>query len=427
MSAKMSVFLSNQAADEQWGKNALLSFNGKAIHIHVTDDRVLTLIQRAGRKIDAQGIKEVALVGDEWDLENVWAFIQGHRNAKDALNVTWPELSEEEEKELQDRMASVDWAREMINLPPQVITPVVLATRAAEMIQALAPEHVSYTIIEGDDLVKEGWMGIHSVGRGSKNVPAMLQLDYNPTGKEDAPVATCLVGKGITFDSGGYSIKPSAGMLAMKTDMGGAAMVTGGMALAIRRGTQKRMKLILCCAENLVSSTAFKLGDIITYKNGKTVEIQNTDAEGRLVLADGLIYASAQNPEMIIDCATLTGAAKLALGNDYHALFSFDHALAQKALIAASEAHEGVWPLPLAEMHRNMLPSSFADFSNIASGDFVPGASTAAAFLSHFVTNYQTGWLHFDCSATYRKSNSDLWATGATGVGIRTLANLLNA
>ena len=427
MSANMSVFLSNQAADEQWGKNALLSFNGKAIHIHVTDDRVLTLIQRAARKIDGQGIKNVTLVGDEWDLENVWAFIQGHRNSKDSLNVTWPELDEDEEAELQDRLASIDWAREMINLPPEVITPVVLANRAAEMLKALAPEHISYTIIEGDDLVKEGWMGIHTVGRGSDNPPAMLQLDFNPTGKEDAPVAACLVGKGITFDSGGYSIKPSAGMIAMKADMGGAAMVTAGLALAIRRGAEKRMKLVLCCAENLVSGNAFRLGDVITYKNGKTVEIQNTDAEGRLVLADGLIFASEQNPEMIIDCATLTGAAKMALGNDYHALFSFDHSLAQKALVAASAEHEGVWPLPLAEMHRHMLPSYFADLSNIASGDFAPGASTAAAFLSHFVSDYQKGWVHFDCSATYRKGNSDLWAAGATGVGVRTLAHLLNA
>ena len=166
---------------------------------------------------------------------------------------------------------------------------------------------------------------------------------------------------------------------------------------------------------------------MITYKNGKTVEILNTDAEGRLVLADGLIFASEQNPELIIDCATLTGAAKNALGNDYHALFSFDHSMAQQALIAAAEEHEGLWPLPLAEQHRNMMPSSFADLANIAGGDFAPGASTAAAFLSYFVADYKKGWVHLDCSGTYRKSPSDLWSTGATGMGVRTLANLLSA
>ncbi len=138
----------------------------------------------------------------------------------------------------------------------------------------------------------------------------MLQLDYNPTGDENAPVFACLVGKGITFDSGGYSLKPSNMMSAMKADMGGSGMITGALGLAIMRGFNKRVKLILCCAENMVSGRALKLGDIITYKNGKTVEIMNTDAEGRLVLADGLIYASEQKPQLIIDCATLTGAAK---------------------------------------------------------------------------------------------------------------------
>ena len=132
-----------------------------------------------------------------------------------------------------------------------------------------------------------------------------------------------------------------------------------------------------------------KLGDIITYKNGKTVEIMNTDAEGRLVLADGLIYASEQKPELIIDCATLTGAAKNALGNDYHALMSFDNELSSQALKVAKEESEGLWALPLDEFHRGMLPSNFADLSNISSGDYSPGASTAAAFLSYFVSDYK--------------------------------------
>ncbi|EMV9345930.1 aminopeptidase PepB, partial [Vibrio alginolyticus] len=250
--------------------------------------------------------------------------------------------------------------------------------------------------------------------------------DYNPTGDENAPVFACLVGKGITFDSGGYSLKPSTFMSAMKADMGGSGTITGGLGLAILRGLNKRVKLILCCAENMVSGRALKLGDIITYKNGKTVEIMNTDAEGRLVLADGLIYASEQKPELIIDCATLTGAAKNALGNDYHALMSFDDELSHQALTAASQEKEGLWPLPLADFHREMLPSNFADLSNISSGDYSPGASTAAAFLSYFVEDYKKGWLHFDCAGTYRKAASDKWAAGATGMGVRTLARFLN-
>ncbi|MGF1730294.1 aminopeptidase PepB [Photobacterium kasasachensis] len=426
MSANMFVFLSQEVADEKWGKNALVTFEAEGAKVHLAAENPLAAIQRAGRKLDAQGIKQVTLAGDEWDLESIWAFIQGHRNAKSGNEVVWSGLGEEEEAELQARLTATNWVREIINQPAEIVRPSQLAARAGEFIKSLAPEHVTYKIIKGNDLLDEGWNGIHTVGRGSERSSAMLRLDYNPTGDADAPVHTCLVGKGITFDSGGYSLKPSGGMTAMKADMGGSAMATGGLALAIARGTQKRIKLILCCAENMVSGRAFKLGDIITYKNGKTVEILNTDAEGRLVLADGLIYASSQNPEVIIDCATLTGSAKNALGNDYHALFSFDHDLAQRALMAASDELEGLWPLPLADHHRAMMPSNFADLSNVSMGDFLPGASTAAAFLSYFVEDYKNGWMHIDASGTYRKTANDKWGAGATGMGVRTLANILS-
>ncbi|UXI00710.1 aminopeptidase PepB [Photobacterium sp. TY1-4] len=425
MSANMFVFLSREAAEEKWGNNALLTFNTEGAVVHLNGNQPLIAIQRAGRKLDGQGIKQVTLAGEGWDLGAIWAFIQGHRNAKPGNEVSWSGLSEADEAELQARLTATEWVREIINQPAEIVRPSQLAARAGEFIKSLAPDHVTYKIIKGNDLLDEGWNGTHTVGRGSERSPAMLRLDYNPTGDANAPVHTCLVGKGITFDSGGYSMKPSAGMSAMKADMGGSALATGGLALAIARGTNKRIKLILCCAENMVSGNAFKLGDIITYKNGTTVEILNTDAEGRLVLADGLIYASAQKPKLIIDCATLTGAAKNALGNDYHALLSFDQALSQKALKAAAAENEGLWPLPLAENHREMMPSSFADLSNVSMGDFMPGASTAAAFLSYFVDHYQQGWMHIDASGTYRKSGNDMWGTGATGMGVRTLANII--
>lgn len=156
--------------------------------------------------------------------------------------------------------------------------------------------------------------------------------------------------------------------------------MTGALAFAITRGLNKRVKLFLCCADNLISGNAFKLGDIIHYRNGKTVEIMNTDAEGRLVLADGLIDASAQKPQLIIDAATLTGAAKTALGNDYHALFSFDDALANRLLASAQAENEAFWRLPLAEFHRNQLPSNFAELNNTGSAAYPAGASTAAGF-----------------------------------------------
>ncbi|CAM3638890.1 aminopeptidase PepB [Vibrio aquimaris] len=426
MSEQMSVFLSTESAPAHWGEKAILSFSEQGATIHLGQGNEQEVVQRAARKLDSQGIASVSLQGAGWDLETVWVFHQGYRNPKKNNALILPELVDAAQAELEARIKATEFTRDIINKPAEEVAPRQLATMAAEFIKSVAPEgSVKVRIVKDKDLLDEGWEGIYAVGRGSERTSAMLQLDYNPTGDENAPVWACLVGKGITFDSGGYSIKPSNFMTAMKADMGGSGTITGGFALAIMRGLNKRVKLILCCAENMISGRALKLGDIITYKNGKTVEIMNTDAEGRLVLADGLIYASEHKPELIIDCATLTGAAKNALGNDYHALMSFDESLSQQALSVAREEKEGLWSLPLASCHRDMLPSSFADLSNISSGDYAPGASTAAAFLSYFVEDYHKGWLHFDCAATYRKSATDMWAAGATGVGVRTLAGLL--
>ncbi|MDG3087234.1 aminopeptidase PepB [Vibrio hannami] len=426
MSTQMLVNISNQAAAPHWGEKAILSFGDSGATIHLDETHDLGAIQKGARKLNAQGIKSVSLQGEGWGLEEIWAFYQGYRASKGAVEVEWTPLAEADEKELEARIRATDWVREIINKPAEEVAPRQLATMAGEFIKSLAPEHVTYKIVKDKDLLTEGWEGIYAVGRGSERTSAMLQLDYNPTGNDDAPVFACLVGKGITFDSGGYSLKPSNFMTSMKADMGGSGTITGGLGLAIMRGLNKRVKLILCCAENMISGRALKLGDVIKYKNGKTVEILNTDAEGRLVLADGLLYASEQEPELIIDCATLTGAAKNALGNDYHALMSFDEELSHIALDSARKEKEGLWPLPLADFHRGMLSSNFADLANISSGDYTPGASTAAAFLSYFVKEHKKGWLHFDCAATYRKTATDKWSAGATGIGVRTLARILN-
>ena len=421
----MTITLSSQAADARWGEKALLSSTESGMTIHLTGADALMSIQRAGRKLDGQGIRHVALSGEEWDLEKCWAFWQGYRSPKGKRQVEWPALSENDQTEFDRRLKIVDWVRDTINLPAEDLSPEQLAHSAIDLINEVGGDAVSYRITKGEDLREQGYAGIHTVGRGSTRAPVLLALDFNPTGDENAPVYACLVGKGITFDTGGYSLKQSSFMDSMKSDMGGAATVTGALAMAIARGLNKRVKLYLCCADNMVSSNAFKLGDIIRYRNGKSVEVMNTDAEGRLVLADGLIDASEQNPTLIIDAATLTGAAKTALGNDYHALFTFDDVMAQSLMGSAVSENEPFWRLPLAEFHRSHLPSNFADLNNIASPSHAAGASSAAAFLSHFVSNYQQGWLHIDCSATYRKGAVDQWAAGATGLGVRTIANLL--
>ncbi|MFS2222053.1 aminopeptidase PepB [Pantoea sp. B65] len=421
----MNITLSTAAADARWGEKAILSSNDSGMTIHLNGNDPLAVIQRAARKIDGQGIRNVVLSGEGWDLETSWAFWQGYRGPKGERSVEWAQLSDSERAEFDARLKVINWVRNTINLPADDLSPSQLARSAVDLLSEVGGAAVSYRITKGEDLREQQYMGIHTVGRGSQRSPALLALDYNPTGDENAPVYACLVGKGITFDTGGYSLKQSAFMDSMKSDMGGAATVTGALALAITRGLQKRVKLYLCCAENMVSGNAFKLGDIIRYRNGKTVEVMNTDAEGRLVLADGLIDASEQNPELLIDAATLTGAAKTALGNDYHALFSFDDQLANKLMESAASENEPFWRLPLAEFHRGHLPSNFADLNNMASPSHTAGASSAAGFLSHFVKNYQKGWLHIDCSATYRKGAVDQWSAGATGLGVRTIANLL--
>ena len=427
MTEAMKITISNQPADARWGEKATYSINNDGITLHLTGNDDLGLIQRAARKIDGLGIKHVTLDGEGWDIDRSWAFWAGYKGPKGSRKIEWATLDEAGQKELESRLTIIDWVRDTINAPAEELGPEQLAQRAVDLLCGVAGDKMSYRITKGEDLREQNYMGIHTVGRGSERPPVLLALDYNPTGDKAAPVFACLVGKGITFDTGGYSLKQSAFMDSMKSDMGGAATITGALAFAITRGLNKRVKLYLCCADNMVSGNAFKLGDIIRYRNGKNVEVMNTDAEGRLVLADGLIDASAQKPELIIDMATLTGAAKTALGNDYHALFSFDDKLAARLLASAAAENEPFWRLPLAEFHRSQLPSNFADLNNTGSAAYPAGASTAAGFLSHFVENYHQGWLHIDCSATYRKAPVEQWSAGATGLGVRTIANLLTA
>ncbi|WP_318385245.1 aminopeptidase PepB [Enterobacter sp.] len=423
----MKITLATAPADARWGEKATYSINNDGITLHLTGTDDLGLIQRAARKIDGLGIKHVAFAGEGWDADRSWAFWQGYKGPKGSRKVEWASLPDDQQKELESRRKIIDWVRDTINAPAEELGPEQLAQRAVDLLSGVGGDNVSYRITKGEDLREQDYMGIYTVGRGSERTPVLLALDYNPTGDKEAPVYACLVGKGITFDSGGYSIKQTAFMDSMKSDMGGAATVSGALAFAITRGLNKRVKLYLCCADNMISGNAFRLGDIIRYRNGKTVEVMNTDAEGRLVLADGLINADKQKPQMIIDAATLTGAAKTALGNDYHALLSFDDTLANRLLASAAAENEPFWRLPLAEFHRSQLPSNFAELNNTASAAFPAGASTAAGFLSHFVENYREGWLHIDCSATYRKAAVEQWSAGATGLGVRTIANLLTA
>ncbi len=426
MSNKLQVSLSSQSAPAPWGESHSLSNSASGYVIHATSSDAATklaTVQTSARKIQGLGVDHVELTG-EWDTESQWSFYQGFVTAKHDQTVVW---ASGDNTELDSRKKAFDWTRKATNLPPQDMYPLALANSAVEFLSEIAPEHVSHEIVMGDDLLKAGWVGTHSVGRASIHPPVMLTLDHNPTGNPDAPVDTALIGKGITFDSGGYSIKASEGMLTMKCDMGGAATVTGALALAMLRGLNKRVKLILCCAENLIAGNAYKLGDVLTYKDGTTVEIVNTDAEGRVVLADGLLHAGELGAKNIIDAATLTGAAMMAVGQDYNAMFGLDKAMVRRGLDAAEQENEGAWPLPLEKFHQNNCPSAYADTANSRpqKGGGMGGASNAAGFLSRFAPNDGANWLHIDLAAAFHNNNTGKFAAGATATGVRTIARLL--
>ncbi|MCS3460075.1 aminopeptidase PepB [Aeromonas sp. BIGb0445] len=422
----MNIWLSREFASAEWGEGALVSHRADGAQIHLVSASPLQDVQQAARCLCNQGIYKVSLAG-HWDREQQWAFAQGLQTPKREVELQWATCSEEDRAELEARWLCGRWVREMTNATPEQLGPLDLAVEAAAFITELAPDRVSHRILKGEALAQAGWVGLYQVGRGSDREPVMLELDFNPSKDPKAPVAAALVGKGITFDSGGYSMKTSQGMLTMKHDMGGAAIVTGALALAMLRGLNKRIKLILCCAENLVSGHAYKLGDILTYKNGTTVEIVNTDAEGRLVLADGLQLAGESGAPLIIDGATLTGAAVMALGGRYNALFGLDKGLVSRAMVYAESEQEAAWPLPLEPWHSQQCPSHYADTANSrpVPGGGPGGASNAAGFLSRFVANEGQGWLHIDLAACFNENGDGLWAPGANTLGMRTIARAL--
>ncbi|MGI2131707.1 aminopeptidase PepB [Shewanella baltica] len=419
----MKVQLTKEAPAAHWGK-ADVTYTTDGAQIHLAGGDELRQIQMAARKLRSQGISCVVLAGQLWDLNSQWVFAQGFATAKPGYQIHWCG-DEAVQAELQRRLDVATFARQLINDTPENLSPVKLAQQAAKWLAEIGGDKVSYRIIEGEALLEEQWIGIHAVGRGSERPPAMLALDFNPLAA-DAPVSVALVGKGITFDSGGYSIKASEGMLGMKCDMGGAATVTAALGLAIKSGLNKRVKLFLCCAENLISGRAYKLGDILTYKNGVTVEVVNTDAEGRLVLADGLQAASATGAPFIIDAATLTGAAVMAVGSNYNAIFSPQTDVLQLAQQKATSVAERVWPLPLDPWHKEMCPSAYADTANSRAmkGGGAGGASNAAGFLWRFVSP-EAKWLHVDLAGAFEDSASAMWGAGATTHGVLTISELI--
>ena len=284
----------------------------------------------------------------------------------------------------------ISLVRDLVNTPAGDMMPQHLA----EVMQDLATEFsADFTQIIGDELLEQNYPTIHAVGRASANKPRLLDLRW---GDKTKPQVT-LVGKGVCFDSGGLDLKPAAGMRLMKKDMGGAAHVLGLAYMVMALKLPINLRVLIPAVENAVSDNALRPGDVIKTRKGLTVEIDNTDAEGRLVLCDALAEAENDNPDTLIDFATLTGACRVALGTELPGFFCNDKVMADAIEAAAVQCQDPVWQLPLHRPYKDLLKSDIADMTNCASGPF-GGAITAALYLEEFV-NPSTSWVHYDVMA----------------------------
>jgi leucyl aminopeptidase len=313
------------------------------------------------------------------------------------------------------------YARTLTNRPANVMNPIELAASAKKL--ARGSEGLSCTVFDEKQLAAKGMGGVLAVGSGSQNKPRFIILKYNPASKAANRLPTVgLVGKAITFDSGGISIKPAADMDQMKLDKTGGIAVLGTMKAVAELGLPVNVYGIIPAAENLPSGTSYRPGDIITTFSGKTVEVQNTDAEGRMILCDGLHYAVNQNCEVIIDIATLTGACRIALGTYMAGLMGNDERLIKQLRRAAEGSGEKAWPMPSGDEYAEEMKSKVADLKNI--GSKWGGACTAAAFLRQFVGDAK--WAHLDIAGVemFEKA-TQFSAEGSSGFGVRLLSTYL--
>ncbi len=314
----------------------------------------------------------------------------------------------------------VEFARELVDAPPNELTPSILAKKAEIIAESSS---MTLTILDKKKCLEKGMGAYLAVSQGSDLEPKFIHLKYKPKGTIKRRIA--LVGKGLTFDSGGYNLKVGAAQIElMKFDMGGSAAVLG-TANAISKICPPNVEIhfIIASCENMVNGSAVHPGDIVKASNGKTIEINNTDAEGRLTLADALVYACKLNPDEIIDLATLTGACVIALGDEIAGLWTESDALAESIKNAANAAGEGIWRMPLYNSYKDGLKSLLADLKN--TGPRAGGSITAALFLKEFVEP-DIAWAHIDIAGpVWAEKDRDINPAGATGYGVRTLVNLV--
>ncbi|MGX8010256.1 leucyl aminopeptidase family protein [Mesorhizobium sp. ORM8.1] len=306
-------------------------------------------------------------------------------------------------------------ARDLVNTPTNDMGPGELEEAARKL---AAAHGADISVVRGDDLLARNFPMIHAVGRASMGAPRLIDITW---GKADAPRVT-LVGKGVCFDTGGLDIKPSAGMLLMKKDMGGAANVLGLASMIMAAKSNVRLRVLIPAVENSIAGNAFRPGDVLRSRKGITVEIGNTDAEGRLVLADALALADEEQPALLIDMATLTGAARVALGPDLPPFYTGDETLASELTAASVAVEDPLWRMPLWRPYDTKLSSKIADINNVTTDGFA-GSITAALFLKRFVER-TPGWAHFDIFA-WNPADRPYGLTGGEAQGIRALERVI--
>ncbi len=308
----------------------------------------------------------------------------------------------------------VNLCRDLVNLPPSKLTPEVFV----EKLKALKHKNIEAEIYDVQKIKDHDFNLIYEVGKGSKNPPYFVKLRYNGNSSSDKHIA--LVGKGVTFDSGGTNLKPSGHIETMKMDMAGAALMLSVTLLAAELDLPVNIYTYLPLVENILGQNSYKPGDIIKSASGKTVEILNTDAEGRLILADALYEASKANPELIIDAATLTGACIIALGGYCAGLFSNDVKLSHQFMNLSQKTGENIWQLPLLKIYESRIKGQNADLCNIAKQKGEAGSTTAALFLKEFIGDSK--WIHLDIAGpAYINDSHPIFGSGASGFGVRLL------
>lgn len=315
--------------------------------------------------------------------------------------------------EVYSMLAASKLVRDLINTPAADMGPVELAEQAINLAQSFSAE---VAVTTGDLLLEKGFPAIHAVGRAAPQAPRLIDIEWQMSAKQ-LPLIV-LVGKGVCFDTGGLDLKNAAGMLGMKKDMGGAANVLGLAHCIMAESLPVRLKVLIPAVENSIDSNAYRPSDIITMRDGSSVEVTNTDAEGRLVLADALTYASEYEPDLIIDMATLTGAARVAVGTEVSAAFTDDESVLAKISAGAKVWQDPVCFLPLYRPYKSLLKSNIADISNTGKTGYA-GAITAALFLQKFVKQ-DIPWVHFDIMAANLRTSAGR-IEGGEAMGIRAL------